>query len=225
MNSQANIQEIFFKYLQKFDFKIEFLDYSKIDTHTTTLQYLSNIGNSGTGIFDLHKKEMIFYSSNFGNLLGYELADYQDIGQMFFADKIHPDDALKCSTNGVTILKLLSNFSNDEKLNHKLISEYRMKNSQGKYVRLIEQYQVLELDPEGQIWLMFNIVDISPNQSETEESKSKLLNYKTGQIIPMEEFPKIQFELTNREIEILKLSCPEIGLHKTSVKWDIQFII
>jgi DNA-binding NarL/FixJ family response regulator len=64
---------------------------------------------------------------------------------------------------------------------------------------------VLELDPNGQIWLMLNIVDMSPNQEESEESKSKLLNFRTGQIIAMEENPRVQFELTNRETEILKL--------------------
>jgi DNA-binding NarL/FixJ family response regulator len=80
-----------------------------------------------------------------------------------------------------------------------------MLNSQNKYVRLIEQYQVLELDIKGQIWLMFNIVDVSPNQDELEESKSKLLNFRTGQIISMEFTPKLQFELTSRETEILKL--------------------
>lgn len=148
---------------------------------------------------------MIFYSSNFGSLLGYSVADYQEIGQMFFAEKIHPEDAYQCALNGVSILKLMSNFTADEKLNHKMVTEYRMLNADNRYVRLIEQYQVLELDSTGQIWLMLNIVDLSPNQNEAEGSKCKLLNFRTGQIIPMEESPKLQFELTTREKEILKL--------------------
>lgn len=205
MSDQNNIQEIFFKHLSQFDFDTSSLDYSKVSKHTKTLQLLSDMGNSGTGIFDVSKKEMIFYSSNFGSLLGYSPSDYQNLGQYFFAGKIHPDDALKCSLNGVSILKILSNLSSDEKLNHKMITEYRMLNSMNKYVRLIEQYQVLELDSKGQIWLLFNIVDISPNQDEQEESKSKLLNFRTGRITSMEETPEIQFELTNREKEILKL--------------------
>jgi DNA-binding NarL/FixJ family response regulator len=64
---------------------------------------------------------------------------------------------------------------------------------------------VLELDARGQIWLMFNIVDVSPNQNEYEETTSKLLNFRTGQIISMDEDVKLQVELTNREIEILQL--------------------
>jgi DNA-binding NarL/FixJ family response regulator len=80
-----------------------------------------------------------------------------------------------------------------------------MLNAQNQYVRLIEQYQVLELDPEGQIWLMLTIVDLSPNQEVLEGSRSQLLNFRTGKIISMETPEKLQFELTKREKEILKL--------------------
>ncbi len=204
MTEQSHIQEIFFRYLLQFRFNEKDLDYSAINKHASVLQTLSDIGNSGTGIFDLCKREVIFYSSNFGALLGYEPNDYKNIGQQFFASKIHPDDALKCSNIGVSALKILNNFSSDEKLNYKLITEYRMLNFQNQYVRLIEQYQVLELDSNGQIWLMMNVVDVSSNQDVLEESKSQLVNFRTGKIIPMEVSRKVQVELTKREIEILK---------------------
>lgn len=205
MGDISIIQEVFFKYLSKYNYDENSLDYSIVDQHIKTLQYLSEIGNSGTGIFDLSKKKVIFYSSNFGKLLGYNTEDYGSIGQEFFEKKIHPEDAYSCSVNGVSILKILSNFSSSKKLCHKMISEYRMLNKDDKYINLIEQYQVLELDRHGNIWLMMNTVDISPNQEEFEGSKSKLLNFKTGQIISLEENPKIQFDLTKREVEILSL--------------------
>ncbi len=200
-----HIQEIFFKYLLQLKFDKKDLDYSVISKHMPVLQTISDVGNSGTGIFDLSKREVIFYSSNFGILLGYEPADYKNSGQHFFGSKIHPEDTLKCSVNGVSVLKLLNNFSSNEKLNYKLITEYRMLNSQDQYVRLIEQYQVLELDASGQIWLMLNIVDVSSNQEDLDESQSQLLNFRTGNIIPMEASRKIGLELTKRELEILKL--------------------
>ncbi len=205
MSEQNSIHEIFFKFLMQQKYDEKELDYSVVPKHALALQTLSDIGNSGTGIFDLCKREIIFYSSNFGELLGYKLSDYEKIGQQFFAEKIHPDDALKCSISGVSALKIFSHFSNDEKLNHKVIREYRMLNSQNQYVRLIEQYQVLELDAKGQIWLMLTIVDISPNQEELKECKNQLLNFKTGKIIPMDVSQKVELELTKRELEILKL--------------------
>ncbi|OBX17753.1 hypothetical protein A9996_19170 [Gelidibacter algens] len=123
----------------------------------------------------------------------------------FLLSKIHPEDALKCSTNGVSILKILDKFSSTDKFSHKLITEYRMLNSQNQYVRLIEQYQVLELDSNGQIWLMLNIVDISSNQEEFDESQSQLLNFRTGEIIPLDTSSKTQVELTKREKEVCNL--------------------
>ncbi len=200
-----SIEEIFLKFLTQYQFDEQQLDYSIVKKHEAVLQRLSDIGNSGTSIFDLFKRQVIFYSSNYGGLLGYAPSDYEAVGQMFFANKIHPDDAHRLSMQGVTMYKLLNSFSSNEKLNHKIIYEYRMLNAQNEYIRLIEQYQVLELDPKGQLWLMLMIVDISPNQDIDEASKSQLLNFRTGKIITLETPQKIQFELTQREKEILKL--------------------
>lgn len=205
MESIKSIEEIFFKYLSELKFEQQHLDYNIVEKHASVLESISNMSNSGTSIFDLNKRQIIFYSSNYGELLGYKLSDYKDIGQMFFGNKIHPEDTFNLSTNGVTIYKIFNNLSNDAKLNHKLVSEYRMLNSKNNYVRLVEQYQVLELDNKGQIWLMFLTVDISPNQDISEGSKSQFLNFRTGNIIQIDSTQKIQYELTKRELEILKM--------------------
>ncbi len=205
MSENNSIEEVFLKFLTQYQFDEQQLDYSIVKKHEAVLQRLSDIGNSGTSIFDLCKRQIIFYSSNYGELLGYTASDYEALGQMFFAGKIHPDDAHHLSVQGVTMYKLLNSFSSNEKLNHKIIYEYRMLNAQNEYVRLIEQYQVLELDNKGQLWLMLMIVDISPNQDAEEASKSQLLNFRTGKILSLEIPQKVQFELTKREMEILKL--------------------
>ena len=57
---------------------------------------------------------------------------------------------------------------------------------------------------------MLGVVDISSNQDEDVISKSQLLNFKTGQFIPLDVPQKAQIELTKREIEILRLV--KIGL-------------
>lgn len=222
MAEKNSIEEIFLKFLTQYQFDEEKLNYSVVEKHSRALQMLSDIGNSGTGIFDFSQRKMIFYSSNFGSLLGYEQADYKELGQYFFAGKIHPDDALKLSINGVTIMKLMNSFSSDEKLNHKHIYEYRILNAQNQYVRVIEQYQVLELDAKGQAWLMLNIVDISPNQDIQEDSRSQLLNFRTGKIIVLDPPQDVEFELTKREIEILKLVRDGLLSKEISGKLDIS---
>ncbi len=205
MAKQNDIQEIFFKFLLSYKFEDENLDFAILEKHKAALQVLAAIGNSGVSLFDISQRKIVFYSSNFGEQLGYAKSDYEKLGHEFFIDKIHPEDALKLSLNSVSIYKLFDNFSSEEKLSHKMISEYRMLNTQDKYVRLIEQHQFIELDKTGQIWLLLGIVDISPNQEEFNGIKCQLLNFKTGNFTPFETPQKAVYELTNRELEILKL--------------------
>lgn len=205
MEFQNDIQEVFFTFLSDFQFDEEDLDYSVLPGHIKTLQSIADVSNSGVHVFDLNKKESIFYSSNFGQLLGYNPADYEHLNYQFFESKIHPDESMQLAVNGISLLKMFNAFSMDEKLNHKVIDEYRMLNAENKYVRMIEQYQVLALDKKGKIWLMFSIVDISPNQDENAPVKCQLLNFRTGNFIPIEIPNKAELVLSKRELEILKL--------------------
>ncbi len=205
MTAQRSVEEIFYKFLMQYEFDEENLDYSLVQKHIAALQTLANIGNSGFNLFDICKRQILFYSPNFGQLLGYTPSHYGDNGQHFFTGKIHPDDALQLSFKSISALKVFNAFSSADKLSHKLIIEYRMLNAEDKYVRLIEQYQIIELDPDGQVWLMMGVVDISPNQEAGIGSKSQLLNFRTGQFVPFDVTPKPQLELTKRETQILKM--------------------
>jgi DNA-binding CsgD family transcriptional regulator len=205
MNEQNNIGGEFFKHLLEYKFDAKDLDYSLLDKHLSVLQTFATIGNSGIGVFDISKREMVFFSANYGQLLGYFPSEFKEPWQQFFDSKLHPEDKLKLSSNGIATLKIFNNFSNEDKFKHKLINEYRMLNAQNKYTRLIEQFQVLELDKKGQIWLMVGFVDISPHQEEYEGIKSQLFNFKTGQMVSFDITPKVEFELTKREVEVLKL--------------------
>lgn len=205
MSNENSIQEILFKFLMKYEYDQQELDYSVLPKHIATLQALSNIGKSGVNIFDVNRKEIAFFSPNFNKILGYSAADYASTGHYFFDQKIHPGDKPAMALNSISIFKIFDQLSRDEKLNHKSIYEYRMLNKEGKYIRLIDQYQILELDRKGQIWLMFGIVDISPNQIDNEKVRCQLLNFRTGNFIPLDTPLKPALELTKREIEILKL--------------------
>ncbi len=205
MDQQNNTADIFFKFLSEFQFSEEDLNHAVVPDHIKKLQLMAEVSNSGVHVFDLNKKESVFYSSNFGKLLGYDPADYKQLNYLFFDSKIHPEEKIQLAVNGISLLKMFNAFSIDEKLNHKVIDEYRMLNAQGKYVRIIEQYQVLELDRKGQVWLMLSIVDVSPNQDDNSPVKCQLLNFRTGNVIPIEIPQKAELTLTKRELEVLKL--------------------
>lgn len=204
MSDLSSIQKLVFGFLSKYRFEEKNLDYTLIDKHIRSLQILSDLSNSGVQIFDISRLQIIFFSSNFGKLLGYKVSDYEDMNYSFFEGKIHPEDSHLLACHGLSALKMFHAFTPSERLNHKIIYEYRMVNAAGEYVRLIEQYQILELDKTGQMWLMFSLVDISPDQQAT-QVKSCIYNFRTGHFIPIQIDTKPALELTKRELEILKL--------------------
>jgi DNA-binding CsgD family transcriptional regulator len=202
-----SIYETYFQLLSRQTFVAEELDYSVLERHKLGLQKLAETSNSAISVFDLYKNTHVFLSSNFGSALGYSMQDFEAEGEHFLDAKVHPDDFLILIQNAVTALKLVLNFSVDEKLNNKVISEYRILNAAGNYVRVIEQQQVLELDTYGNFWLGLSILDVSPNQKNMHEGiKSEMLNFRTGKIVSFTESKDdITSALTKREIEILKL--------------------
>ena len=201
------ITETYSKLLDQQKFVVDELDYSVLERHIPDLQKLAEISNSTISVFDSYQKKHVFISSNLGTALGYTTQEIENEGDCFLDTKIHPDDLIGLWQNGIILLNVFFNLPVDEKLNYKLISEYRLLNAANYYVRVIEQQQVLELDTNGNLWLGLSIFDISPNQKNMDESiKSEVLNFKTGQIFPFVESGKETTNpLTKREIEILKL--------------------
>ncbi|WP_158860834.1 LuxR C-terminal-related transcriptional regulator [Lunatibacter salilacus] len=201
--AQSSLQEVATKYIFQFQFDVDNLDYALVEKHKVALQVLAEVSNSGACIFDLNEKKITFFSSNYGNLLGYTPDEFEYQNYLYFESKIHPEDKHLLALNGLSTLKMFNALSGEEKLNHKVIYEYRIMNASGEYVRFIEQYQILELDKTGQIWLLLSTVDMSPNQIGDNKVKSQFLNFRTGQILPIEIEQKPTLELTKRELEIL----------------------
>lgn len=203
----TNINEAYFRLLEQQKFLADDLDYAVLERHKPNLQQLADIGNSVISIFDAYKKKHVFHSSNLGVILGYSPQDVESGGEHFLDTKIHHEDFMMLMQNAFSVFKLFFNFSADEKLNHKLVSEFRILNAAGNYVRVIEQHQVLELDNRGNLWFALSILDISPNQKNMNEGlKSEMLNFRTGKMIPfLESQEEITITLTKRETEVLKL--------------------
>jgi DNA-binding CsgD family transcriptional regulator/PAS domain-containing protein len=222
---KSNIGNIYFKLLNQ-QFVAEELDYSNFNNHIPTLQALAAIGNSGISVFDLFKKEHIFYSPNFCTMLGYNVQEIVDKGHSFLDNKIHPDDFIELMKNGISLLKLFYQFSSDEKTNYKLINEYRVLNVENKYIKILEQQQVLELDKFGNLWLTLSTIDISPNQDIDGKIKSQLQNFKSGKIVAFLEETKIQETtsvlLSQREIQILQMVKDGYLSKEISNKLDIS---
>ena len=180
------------------------LDYSNLDKHIEFLEKLNVIENSSISIFDLYKKKHLYLSSRFETIFGYNIQKAHREGNIYFDKKVHPQDIIDATKIGNYFLKIAFALPIDERKNYKLINDYRIKNRNGNYVRVIEQFQTLELDKHGNIWLALCVMDISPNQDLNMPLQNKVINFKTGESYHFPEKTK-EIDLSKREKEILGL--------------------
>lgn len=178
------------------------LDYSIADKHIEFLEKLNVIENSSISVFDMFQKKHIYFSSRYETVLKYNIREAHKEGNAYFNRKFHPDDYLESMKIANYFLKIGFNLPAEEIMNYKLINDYRIKDGTGKYIRVIEQFQVLELDKYGNIWLALCILDLSPNQDISKPLQNKVYNFKTGELF---HFPKTSDdnELSEREKEVL----------------------
>jgi DNA-binding CsgD family transcriptional regulator len=199
--------QLYQKYRELLDsqrFIEEDLDYAILEGHIRFLDQLDKLGNSAISIFDLHKRDHVFISGNYATLFGYDLKEIEKEGWQFFDKDYHPDDLLALTEAGMYFLEMGLNLPSETLKDFKLIYDYRRKNKQGNYIRVIEQQNALELDKHGNVWLALSVLDISPDKDISTPFRCRLVNSKTGELFhfpPAEELPK----LSSREIEILSL--------------------
>jgi Response regulator containing a CheY-like receiver domain and an HTH DNA-binding domain len=206
------VEKLFKEYQELLDFqKInpEELDYSILNKHIAMLERLNVIESSSISIFDTCKRDHIFVSRGFEAQLGWSIDEIEKEGHHYIDSRVHPDDLIGLLESGIYYLQLAFNeVPKNEWKNYKVISDYRVKNKNGDYVRVIEQHICLEFTREGFVWLDLSIMDLSPDQDLTIPFRSRLMNFKTGELFeykPVVDQNKNIIRLSIREKEVLKL--------------------
>lgn len=192
-------------YSQNFD--IDKLDYSILDRHVGFLESIKSVHNSAISIFDMAKMQHVYVSSNFKNLLGWDLDEAAKPGHEYMDKRMHPAD--KDHLDGVSsrFFELILKIRKEDRQNmqhYKLLLDYRTKGKDGNYVRVIEQHKLLELDRHENVWLGLSIMDLSPDQDIESLCRYRLINTFTGDLYHFPE-NKPETNLSMREQEILQL--------------------
>ena len=191
-----NLQKEYLELLKSQHFDKEELDYDILDKHISVLSKSTVFSGSAVSIFDMYKKCHVYESSYHKELFKNSNGEYTSV-------QIHPDDYEQVLKNGIAAMKHIFMHNKYTKYS-KLIRECRTLIN-GKYKRITEQIQILEIDKRGNIWLSLSIVDISLNQSPFSKVNSQLVNFKTGDIFsPLDKYFDKDTILSQREIEILK---------------------
>jgi DNA-binding CsgD family transcriptional regulator len=198
------IQTEYLKALNSQHFIPDDLDYSILDKHIKFLEKLNIIENSAISIFDLYQKKHIYLSSRFETIFGFNIDKVHEEGNEYFDKKVHPNDILDAMKIGSYFLNFAISLPVEERKDYKLINDYRIKDGNDKYIRVIEQFQALELDKHGNVWLALCVMDLSPNQDISLPLLNKVINFRTGELFHFPETTK-KNNLSKREKEILGL--------------------
>ena len=175
--------------------------------HRPYVEMLAKVNNSSLYVAE-YQTSYWFLSDSF-RILGYNPDNLhsQSIAPDFLETRVHPDDFIVMEATQRNLFEFLESQPLEKRKDYKHIFELRVRNADNNYIRLIVQQQVLELNEEGRPWLLFGIIDISPDASPFDHVKIRIINYKTGEIAPFSIAKKTAgIELSIREMEILELA-------------------
>lgn len=183
------------------------IDYAVWERDKSMLHQLSKISRSCAFVVDVYKCNYTYASSNFVDLLGYDSHKIETLERQgdYLESRIHPNDRAQLATLQVTLAQFIYNLPFEQRNDYSNIYSFRMLNARQQYIRVTSRHQVLEQDCNGKAWLIIGNMDISPNQKDFETVDCAVLNLKNGEIFSPSLLPLHSANLTNREIEILRL--------------------
>lgn len=183
------------------------LNYSKLQYHFNLLDQLDVIESSSISIFDLFKRDHVYFSKKFESIFGWDLDEAHREGAAYANRKVHPDDVVPMFKAGNHFLKFAFSLPVESRKDFKVIHEYRMRWKNMQYVRVVEQLLTLETDKHGNIWLALCMMDLSPEQNNDAPYAGRIVNYRTGEVFVFNSEEKnsaVPAQLTKRETEILQ---------------------
>jgi len=179
-------------------------DYGIIDKHRHEWETVSRVGQCAVFVFDCFTHKFVYASDLALDIFGLKVEDFLRDGHDPAFSLMHPDDIELLVLTRKKVYKMFQAIPVEEIKDYKLVHEFRLRNLQGRYVRITEQEQVIELDENGAIWLMLSVFNIDAG-NENEPVRSHIYNFSKGEQIFVELSETLEEPLTPREIEILKL--------------------
>lgn len=164
-------------------FDPELLDYEQFEKEKAHLSLFSKMSNSAVSVFDMYAGTHVYASENYANLLGYDVEQFLAPGTAYFDERIHPEDRFSLLQMGIQMLEFFLFEKKENSEDYKLVNEFRVLGHDDKYLRVIEQQQVLTLDPKGNFWLALSILDLAPMQDVSKGLESALINFKSGELL------------------------------------------
>jgi DNA-binding CsgD family transcriptional regulator len=189
------------------EFEVDKADYIEFEKKVSFLERLSEVENSSVTVLDLYQKKYIFLQSRYYEPFDDPFLDHDPQDPFYYLQIIHPDDLPIVMDSYFGFLKFMVNLPEKERKDYKLILNFRQRDKYGKYLNVILQLVVLELDKKGNVWLVLILDDLLPDKISFEGVNRRVINIKSGKIclFKNELEPNKKNILSTREIEVLGL--------------------
>jgi len=204
MKTQMLLQQ-YKLFLDSYVIEAKDINYAAFNQQIRYLELIARVENSSLTVLDFFQRKYIFVRSKIIDLIDFDQQKAEEMGNLYFFTIMHPDDLPKVMDTNIRSINYIKNLPIDQRLDYKIISEYRLRNKTGQYTRFIQQIAFLELDLKGTPWLVLMLHDLSPNQTDTKSFQRKLVNIKTGKSVLFEDEESEKTNLSKREIEVLGL--------------------
>jgi DNA-binding CsgD family transcriptional regulator len=212
--------------LESFDlFKIspESVDYKVAELY---IPFFKKIDESRLSIiiaYDYLKMEPFYVSERFFTEFGFDRELLMKNGQEYIRNRLHPDD-LVLHHYIAQISKYVSSSGIDPIENYSFLTEYRVMNDSGKYIRIRQKDLFILNAPNNTLWIVLMMFDFAINQNSEKPATIIFRNDKTKEIVFSfnAAHKGLNGQVTVREKEILKLISQGLCSKEIAVKLQIS---
>jgi DNA-binding CsgD family transcriptional regulator/PAS domain-containing protein len=148
------------------------------------VELMSRVNNSFVWILERTTGVYLYLSPNIADILECDSSELRKRQSLEFLFRyIHPDDLAVLTAVQNRFFDFVINLPYEERMYYKHIFEFRVRHK-GSWVRVTDQRQLLGIASDNKI-VVLGIVDISPNQTAGQAVNCKLVNFRTGDIVPL----------------------------------------
>jgi DNA-binding CsgD family transcriptional regulator len=181
-------------------------DYENFDEKMCSYLKIWNIEQGMYSVCDLKQQRFLHVSQKLKNLLGFEdNIEWHPGSVTGIYALIHPDDLPVVLETEIMLHHYLRNLHPVEKLNYKLVYDFRIRDCKSRYLRFVHRLLILENDKYGNSWLALLISDLLSFNASDGIPRRFLINTQTSEfkLFSNDINPKSLKLLTQREQEIL----------------------
>ena len=182
-------------------------DYKTLEPKIDNIRKLSRIENRSISLYDINARKFILKEDRHLEKLGYAEHGEIDVNDFDnYHEMVHAGDRDFLFDTEIKTHDYLKGLCGEEKKNHKLVYDYRVRKKNGGYIRFLHQLMVFEVDSAGNSWILMIISDVLSDYADSSNPRRFLLHTKSNEVKLFNRENSIKKSvLTKRESEIANL--------------------